>query len=98
MYPARRRFELRKGEIYNLGREHSFPTCSGVYEYLGMYSRVCVTGHLKESVTLIEKSRASCPGGRFLPSFIHQVIIITGLNKLYDYVLALKLALDADRA
>ena len=32
------------------------------------------------------------------PSFIHQVIIITGLNKLQLYVLALKMALDADRA
>ena len=30
---------------------------------------------------LIEKSRASCPSGRF-PSFIHQVIVIPGLNKL----------------
>ena len=40
------------------------------------------------------KSRASC--GRFPPSFSRQVIIITGLNKLYDYVLALKMALDAD--
>ena len=37
-------------------------------------------------------------GGRFPPSFIHQVIIITGLNKLQLYVLALKMALDADRA
>ena len=34
----------------------------------------------------------------FLPCFIHQVIIITGLNKLQLYVLALKMALDADRA
>ena len=42
----------------------------------------------------------SSPGGRFPPSFIHQVglIIITGLNKLQLYVLALKMALDADRA
>ena len=31
---------------------------------------------------LREKSRASCPGGRFPPSSIHQVIIMTGLNKL----------------
>ena len=31
-----------------------------------------------------EKSRTFCPGGRFPPSFIPQVIIITGLNKLYD--------------
>ena len=38
-----------------------------------------------------------CPVGRFPPSFIHQVII-TGLNKLYDYVIALKMASDADRA
>ena len=47
------------------------------------------------------ESRASCAGGRVPPSFIHQVIIIiiTGLNKLYDYnyVLSLKMALDADR-
>ena len=34
----------------------------------------------------------------FPPSFIHQVIIITGLNKLQLCVLALKMALDADRA
>ena len=44
-----------------------------------------------------EKSRASCPSGRFPPSFIHQVfiiiiiVIIIRLNKLY--VLALKMAL-----
>ena len=36
---------------------------------LGMSSRVCTTWHIK------------CP---FYQSFIHQVIIITGLNKLYD--------------
>ena len=38
---------------------------------------------MKDPVPLIEKNSASCPGGRFPPSFIHQVIIITGLNKLY---------------
>ena len=38
------------------------------------------------------------PAVGFLYSFIHQVIIITGLNKLQLYVLALKMALDADRA
>ena len=43
---------------------------------------VCPTGHIKDPVPLIEKSRALCPSGRFPPSFIHQVIIITGLNKL----------------
>ena len=50
----------------------------------GMSIRVCATGHIKDPVSLIEKSRASCPGGRFPPSFIHQVIIITRLNYLYD--------------
>ena len=48
---------------------------------------------LKDPVPLIAKRR-----GLFPPSFIHQVIIITGLNKLQLYVLALKMALDADRA
>ena len=41
---------------------------------------------------------SSDPSGSFPPSFIHQVIIITGLNKLYDYVLTLKMSSDADRA
>ena len=36
-----------------------------------MSRRVCATGHIKDPVPLIEKSRASCPGGRFPPSFIH---------------------------
>ena len=48
-----------------------------------MSTDACVTGHIKDPVPFIEKSRASCPGGRFPPRFIHQVIIITGLNKLY---------------
>ena len=30
------------------------------------------TGHIKDSVPLVERSRALCPGGRFPPSFIHQ--------------------------
>ena len=51
---------------------------------LDMSSGVCVTGHIKHPVPLIEKSRASCPSGRFPPSFFHQVITITGLDKLYD--------------
>ena len=41
--------------------------------------RVCVTGHIKDPVP---KRRGLSPGGRVPPSFIHQVIIITGLNKL----------------
>ena len=49
-----------------------------------MSSCVNATEHKKDPVLLIEKSRASCPGGRFSHSFIHQVIIITGLNKLND--------------
>ena len=52
---------------------------------------VCVTGHIKDPVPFVEKSKALCPGGRFPPSFIHQVIVITGLNKLYDYYLAVKM-------
>ena len=35
-----------------------------------MYNRVCATGHIKDPVPLIEKSRALCPGGRFPPGFI----------------------------
>ena len=47
-----------------------------------MSSRVWATAHIKDPMPLVEKSRASCLGGRLAPSFIHQVIIITGLNKL----------------
>ena len=49
-----------------------------------MYSRVYATGHIKDPVPLIEKRRGLSPGGRFPPSFIHQVMIITGLNKFYN--------------
>ena len=49
-----------------------------------MHSRVYATGHIKDPVPLIEKRRGLSLGGRFPPSFIHQVIIITGLNKLYN--------------
>ena len=55
-----------------------------VIKGLGMYSRVYATGHIQDPVPLIEKRRGLSPGGRFPPSFIHQVIIITGLNKLYN--------------
>ena len=51
---------------------------------LGMSSLVYATGHIKDPVPLIAKRRGLSPGGRFPPSFIHQVIIITGLNKLYS--------------
>ena len=68
-----------------------------VIKGLGMSSLVYATGHIKDPVPLIEKRRGLSPGGRFPPSFIHQVIIITGLNKLYKriHVLALKMASDA---
>ena len=56
------------------------------------------TGHIKDPVPLIE-SRASCPSGRFHPSCIHQVIMITARNKYVCMtVLALKMASDADSA
>ena len=51
---------------------------------LGMSSRFCAAGHIKDPVPLMEKRRGLSPGGQFPPSFIHQVIIITGLNKLYN--------------
>ena len=53
-----------------------------VFKDLGMSSRVCATVHIKDHIPLNVKSMACCPGGRFHPSFIHQVIVITGLNKL----------------
>ena len=60
--------------------------------------RLCDRAY-KNPVPLIDKRRGLSPGGRFPPSFIHQVIIITELNKLIQsYVLALKMASDADRA
>ena len=66
---------------------------------LGMSSLVYATGHIKDPVPLIAKRRGLSPGGRFPPSFIHQVIIITGLNKLYNCMFSpLNMALDADRA
>ena len=51
---------------------------------LGMSNRGHVCIFIKDPLPLIEKSRVSCPGGRFPPSFIHRVINISGLNKLYD--------------
>ena len=58
-----------------------------VIKGLGMYSRVCVTGHIKDPMPFIDMSRASCSSGRFPPSCIHQTVIITGVNKLYDCML-----------
>ena len=69
------------------GTEHfGFPPVLRDWEIkgLGMSSLVYATGHIKDPVPLIAKRRGLSPGGRFPPSFIHQVIIITGLNKLYN--------------
>ena len=55
-----------------------------VIKGLGMSSLVYATGHIKDPVPLIAKRRGLSPGGRFPPSFIHQIIIITGLDKLYN--------------
>ena len=52
-----------------------------VIKGLGISSLVYATGHIKDPMPLIAKRRGLSPGGRFPPSFIHQVIIITGLNK-----------------
>ena len=50
-------------------------------------------------MSLVEKSRASCPGGRFPPSFIYQEIIHCHPKLVIRLcVFALKMALDADRA
>ena len=54
-----------------------------VIKGLGMSSLVYETGHMKDPVPLIAKRKGLSPGGRFPPSFIHQVII-PGLNKLYN--------------
>ena len=89
-------FESHQGPFRSL----TFPPVlrDWVIKGRGMSSLVYATGHIKDPVPLIEKRRGLSPGGRFPPSFIHQIIIITGLNKLQLYVLALKMALDADRA
>ena len=59
-----------------------------------MSSHVCAIGHIKDPVPLFKKSTALCPDGGFLLSFVHQVIVITGLTL---YVVTLKMALDAER-
>ena len=89
-------FESHQGPFCSL----TFPPVlrDWVIKDLGMSSLVYAAGHIKDPVPLIEERRGLSPGGRFPPSFIHQVIIITGLNKLQLYVLVLKMALDADRA
>ena len=58
----------------------------GLEAVSNMYSRVYAAWLIKDPVPLIAKRRGLSLGGRFPPSFIHQVIIITGLNKLYNRI------------
>ena len=76
-------FESHQGPFRSL----TFPPVlrDWVIKGLGMSSLVYATGHIKDPVPLIEKRRGLSPAGRFPPTFIHQVIIITGLNKLQLY-------------
>ena len=68
-----------------------------IYNARPWYVQACLCDSAyKRSMPLSEKSRTLSPGGRFPPSFIHQVIIITGLNKLGLYVVAMKMASDAE--
>ena len=47
--------------------------CSVNWPGMCTSSRVCATGHTQDLVALVEKSRASCPCGRFPPvvSFVN---------------------------
>ena len=69
---------------YPLHSQHLPVLRDWVIKGLGMSSLVYAPGHIKDPVPFIEKRRGLSPGGRFPPSFIHQVIIITRLNKLYN--------------
>ena len=75
------------GSSSTRGTEHcGFPPSAPrdwVMKGLGMSSLVYATGHIKDPVPRSEKRRGLSLGGRY--SFLHQVIIITGLNKLYNY-------------
>ena len=45
---------------------------------------LCDWAYKRSHMPLIAKRRGLSPGGWFPPGFIHQVIIITGLYKLYN--------------
>ena len=45
-------------------------------QFKSRFGKVHRLGHITDPVPLIEKKRGLYPGGRFPPSFIHQVIII----------------------
>ena len=68
--PTGRRFEFASHR--KTGRLDFSPVVHDwVNKGLGMSSRVCATGNIKDPVSLIEKSRASCFGGRFHSSSNH---------------------------
>ena len=62
------------------GRRFESASCRSTLTYLSVAQDqaqdwvnkglVCATGHIKDPVPFLEKSRASCPGGRFPPGFI----------------------------
>ena len=62
-------------------REHVESSCCIVLYQKALVCPAC-DKHTNDPVPLVEKSRALCPGARFPPNIIHQVIIIPGLNKL----------------
>ena len=64
-------FESHQGPFRSL----TFPPVlrDWVIKGFGMSSLVYATGHIKDPVPLVEKSRGLSPGGRFPPCFIHQV-------------------------
>ena len=45
-----------------------------VIKRLGMYTHVLATEHMTGPVPLVEKTRASCPGGRLPPSFTYLAV------------------------
>ena len=87
---------------HNIAREHNGASCDSARnnrstEHFGFppsaprlgrpnIIAIDATGHIKDPVPLIAKRRGLSPGGRFPPSFIHQIIIITRLNKLYNWM------------
>ena len=50
---------------------------------LGMSSRVYATGHTKDPVSFIRRSRVSCPGGRFTQCFADRVYVSLGTAGTY---------------
>ena len=82
------------------GTEHfGFPSGAS---WLGMSSRVCATGSIKDPVPYHLRKREGdtvyilSPSGQFPDRFIHQVIIITGLNKLPYMIVCFRQEMASD--